>query len=427
MLNVLGLGSMKLSKVVVADLQVMAAAFFFGIGFLGQRAISVHGMGPMTCNAFRFGLSTVLLVACLPLIPPDAVPDDSGALMHEKANSVDGHKMDRNGKEAESPSLALKKVLGPYSVKVMNWGTKWKKTIWFWGCLLGFINFCGSGFQQWGISLTSASKCAFIAGFDLFLTPVFASFIPTFKRNARPMPSTWLAVCISLVGLFLLSGLELEEITKGMGMGETLSIISTIFWTMHITYTDIATSYVDSVSMMCMQLAVVTVLSAFIAFLTEAPTTWSWEHITNFLPWLVFLAISEGLGFTLMAVGQNFSPPTHAAIILSLEGVFASVASYIFLGEHLSTKELIGCSLMLVSTLVAKIGCGQYESRLGFGSVDISDGHSHGHSHKNKSNGAIDTIKDDSIVPLLHETNIESAISMVTLGVGALSKDDKFV
>ena len=69
-----------------------------------------------------------------------------------------------------------------------------------------------------------------------------------------------------------------------------------------------------------------------------------------FFPWLIFLAVSEGLGFTLMAVGQtysplsplspphtqvgqNYSPPTHAAIILSLEGVFASVASYMFLDE----------------------------------------------------------------------------------------------
>ena len=60
-----------------------------------------------------------------------------------------------------------------------------KRTVWFWGVLLGLINFCGSGFQQWGISLTSASKCAFIAGFDLFLTPVFSLFVPTFKHNAK--------------------------------------------------------------------------------------------------------------------------------------------------------------------------------------------------------------------------------------------------
>ena len=121
----------------------------------------------------------------------------------------------------------LIKLLGPVGLTKMR---SIKKTVWFWGVLLGLINFCGrsvfvshgvgfcvfvssapiyyitslsppcllcpqfnsscvpvvsryacSGFQQWGISLTSASKCAFIAGFDLFLTPVFSLFVPTFK------------------------------------------------------------------------------------------------------------------------------------------------------------------------------------------------------------------------------------------------------
>ena len=57
-----------------------------------------------------------------------------------------------------------------------------------------------------------------------------------------------------------------------------------------------------------------------------------------------------------MAVGQTYSPPSHAAIILSLEGVFASVASYFFLDETLSYRELSGCFLMLTAALIAKVG-----------------------------------------------------------------------
>jgi drug/metabolite transporter (DMT)-like permease len=57
-----------------------------------------------------------------------------------------------------------------------------------------------------------------------------------------------------------------------------------------------------------------------------------------------------------MAVGQTYSPPTHAAMILSLEGVFASVASYTFLDETLSYRELSGCALMLLAALTAKVG-----------------------------------------------------------------------
>jgi drug/metabolite transporter (DMT)-like permease len=77
----------------------------------------------------------------------------------------------------------------------------------------------------------------------------------------------------------------------------------------------------------------VTLLSFLMAAWFE-PQQWEWTHIYIYLPWLFFLAVSEGLGFILMAIGQNLAPPTHAAIILSLEGVFASIASYIFLGKY---------------------------------------------------------------------------------------------
>lgn len=207
--------------------------------------------------------------------------------------------------------------------------------------------------RQWGITLTSASKVAFIAGFDLFLTPIFGLFIPTFKLNADPQLSTWLAVVASLIGLFLLSGASLHDFE--MGMGETLTLISTVFWTLHITYTDISTSYVDTMAMMCVQMGCVTFLSAATAIWVE-PHQWFWSHMAAYWHWIFFLAIVDGLGFLLMAQGQTYAPPTHAAIILSLEGVFASVASFLFIGEHLSSREVLGCAIMLAATLMAEIG-----------------------------------------------------------------------
>ena len=185
------------------------------------------------------------------------------------------------------------------------------------------------------------------------MTPIFGLFIPTFKLNADPQLSTWLAVIASLIGLFLLSGASLHDFE--MGMGETLTLISTIFWTLHITYTDISTSYVDTMAMMCVQMGCVTFLSAVTAVWLE-PHQWFWSHMYAYWHWIFFLAIVDGLGFLLMAQGQVYAPPTHAAIILSLEGVFASVASFLFIGETLSNREVIGCVIMLAATLVAEIG-----------------------------------------------------------------------
>ena len=77
---------MVTTSIFVADIQILFAAFFFGIGFLGQRAISVDGLGPMTVNAFRFGLSTILLAICLPYLPPDGPTND---LLNEKSSDYD--------------------------------------------------------------------------------------------------------------------------------------------------------------------------------------------------------------------------------------------------------------------------------------------------------------------------------------------------
>lgn len=359
----------KLNKVLKADLQVLLAAFFFGIGFLGQRAVSVHGLGTMTCNAFRFGLSTAILIACMPFIPPNFFASEPSEVDEEGGNipivvinksddedeNLMGAAQSTTKGERDLTLWLAQHLLGPYA----SYARVLKNQPWFWGILLGFINFGASGFQQWGISMTSASKCAFIAGFDLFLTPIFSLFIPTFKRNGKPKPSTWLAVGTSLIGLYLLSGSRLDEFE--VGTGEILAIISTVFWTLHITYTDIATTYVDSLTMMVVQFTVVTLLSTFTAMLTESQQL-TFEFLLTFLPTLIFLAISEGLAFILMALGQNFSPPTHAAILLSLEGVFAAIASFFILGEVLSTRELLGCFLMLLSTFIAKIGCGSLEN-----------------------------------------------------------------
>lgn len=157
-----------------------------------------------------------------------------------------------------------------------------------------------------------------------------------------------------MVGLYLLSDAELDDMD--IGPGEKLTLISTVFWTLHITYTDIATSYVNGIQMMIVQMVVVSVLSGILAIMLE-PQGWFFTHILLILPWILFVAVAEGVGFTLMALGQTYSPATHAALILSLEGVFASVFSFFVLGETLTYHELSGCALMLFATYIAKMGC----------------------------------------------------------------------
>jgi hypothetical protein len=152
--------NIKQTKIIIADLQCLFAAFLFGIGFLGQREISVEGLGPMTCNAFRFGLSTIFILMFLPLFPGDSSTektsdneeeeegderekcDGSNAHNDIEARSVKPEKESRI--KSETSSHVILRLLGPSSLSLKFT----KKNIWFWGIALGWLNFLGSGFQQ---------------------------------------------------------------------------------------------------------------------------------------------------------------------------------------------------------------------------------------------------------------------------------------
>jgi drug/metabolite transporter (DMT)-like permease len=64
---------------------------------------------------------------------------------------------------------------------------------------------------------------------------------------------------------------------------------------------------------------------------------------------------SVGVAYTLQVVGQRVAPPSHAAIILSLEAVFAALAGWLLLGEELALRALFGCGLMLAGMLAAQL------------------------------------------------------------------------
>lgn len=106
--------------------------------------------------------------------------------------------------------------------------------------------------------------------------------------------------------------------------------------------------------MMTIQMFIVGLLS-FIASRFQGDYL-SLTFIISIFPLLLFLSLVEGIGFVLMAEGQKFSPPTHAALILALEGFFTSLCDYFILGEILQSGEIFGCFLMIMATIIAKFG-----------------------------------------------------------------------
>lgn len=161
-----------MNKIWIADLQILGSAFFFGIGFIGQRAVSVDGLGPMTCNALRFAMSALLLVMVLPWIPAKylaQVHASEGGIDKDEANNLLDDEIDdkdtRRDELKSSRGADISSIFPKYLVNLASGGgavgpngNNAQRTVLFWGVFLGCINFMGSGLQQVGISMISANK-----------------------------------------------------------------------------------------------------------------------------------------------------------------------------------------------------------------------------------------------------------------------------
>jgi drug/metabolite transporter (DMT)-like permease len=73
------------------------------------------------------------------------------------------------------------------------------------------------------------------------------------------------------------------------------------------------------------------------------------------LPILYGGGLSVGVAYTLQVIAQKNAHPAHAAILLSLEAVFAAIGGWIVLGETLTGRGVLGCSLMLAGMLLSQL------------------------------------------------------------------------
>lgn len=212
------------------------------------------------------------------------------------------------------------------------------------GLVAGAVLFAGASLQQVGLIWTTAGKAAFLTGFYILLVPVFGMFL---KRH--PTPGVWLGAALALVGLYFLS------ITAAftMGFGDALQLIGAVFWACHILVIDRFGPRVDPLKLSVIQFAVCSFLSFAVAIPFE---TFTWTGLQGALVPLLYAGFgSVGIAYTLQVVGQRGVAPGPAALILSLETVFAALGGGVLLGEILGPRELLGCGLMLAGMVVAQV------------------------------------------------------------------------
>lgn len=212
------------------------------------------------------------------------------------------------------------------------------------GLVCGAIFFIACNLQQLGMCTTSAGKAGFITAMYIVLVPIAGLFL---KKKAGW--NIWIGVTIALCGLYLLC------ITDGfrINTGDLLILLCAFAFTAHILAIDHFSPFVDGVRLSCTQFAVNAVLSGICMFLFESPSVDT--ILACALPIAYSGICSCGIAYTLQIIGQKYTRPTIASLLMSLESVFAVLFSWLLLDESLSAREGIGCVLMFAAIVLAQI------------------------------------------------------------------------
>jgi len=196
--------------------------------------------------------------------------------------------------------------------------------------------------QQRGIEAGStASAAGFITGLYVLFVPMIGLL-----GGLRTHPAVWAGAGMAVGGLYLLSmNAELR-----MSWGDFLVLLCAVAWAVHVLLIGRFSPRCDAIELAAAQFLVTGVLAAF-----ALPALPSAQAVrASVWPMLYLGPVAVGIAFTLQVVGQRTAPPAHAAVILSMEGLFAAAFGALIGGERLAWGQYAGCALMLVGILVAQ-------------------------------------------------------------------------
>ena len=302
---------MKNKNLKASSILLLAAAIW-GFAFVAQRIGSKY-LGAFSFNGIRFALGGISLLPLI-LLRRKSDPETTDGLPSPGASSA-------GNLSSKFPSSALAA-----------------------GCIAGGVLFAAASLQQIGLSETSAGKAAFITGLYIVLVPIFG--IPL-KHKIHS--NVWAGAVAAAAGLYLLSITEDFSVARG----DFLEFLGAIFWAVHILLIDYFTKRVDALKLSFFQFMTCSVLSLITASAFESITLAGISQAA--IPLLYGGLLSVGVAYTLQVIGQKDAKPSHAAIVLSMEAVFASLGGFMILNENLGLRGYIGCALMLLGMIISQL------------------------------------------------------------------------
>lgn len=226
-----------------------------------------------------------------------------------------------------------------------NFFTRWvDRKLWRAGLLCGIPLFLATNLQQMGLSDTDPGKSGFLTAMYIVIVPIIGIF-----RKNKPSILVPVSVVLAVAGLYCLSCVGVTSVS----IGDLLLLGCALMFAVQITFVDIYAPTVDPLRLNALQALVCAVLSAIFMFFTETP---SLTGITScLLPLLHTGVLSMGLAYGLQIIAQKDLPPAPAALIMSLESVFALLFGVVFLQEAIDLWKAVGCLLIFTAVVLSQI------------------------------------------------------------------------
>ena len=278
----------------------LITTFIWGTAFIAQDT-GMDNIGPLTFNAARFFVG---FITVLPM-----------AFLLERGKIIENIDLD-------------KKLFFKYLF------------------LMSLSLFLGTYLQQTSLLFTNVANAAFFTVFYVPLVPIILFIIYKTKVHW----SIWPSILLCIIGVYFLSDFSNSEIL----LGDVLVILCSIFWALHIIF---AGKFMEKFNIpiffASLQAILVGTYSLLFALLFED------VNISNILleNYSIIYAgfFSGGIAFTLQMYAQKNIEEAPAAIIYSLEGVFAALAGWVILNQILDINNIIGCFLILIAVILSQI------------------------------------------------------------------------
>jgi drug/metabolite transporter (DMT)-like permease len=210
--------------------------------------------------------------------------------------------------------------------------------------LAGFALYAAVAFQQAGLATTTAGNGGFITSLYVVIVP----FILWIFWRERLSPRMGIAVLMAIAGGFLLS----TEGSFRVRPGDVLIFAGSFFWAAHVVIVDRVQGKIKALPFALGQFAVCGVLNLITGIFVEHPTQ---AEMLVVLPAILYTGVfSIAIGFTLQVIAQKHTPASDAALIMSLESVFAVLFGWLFLRETLLPVQIAGCILILAAVVLVQ-------------------------------------------------------------------------